>query len=572
MPTRRQQLKALKDDTYDVLVIGGGAVGCGCALDAAARGLRTALIDAGDFAGGASSRSSKLVEGCGVQLQAAIQGGDLPQMYRLQQMLSERATMLRIAPHLHRMQPMLMPVYSALRLPVLWLGLKLYDAMSGSANLRASHFLSAEATLCEFPMLRRHNLIGSLVYYDSQFDDARMCLALALTAARHDATVVNYVKLNELLPVSEDSHSRKAVVEDVLTENSFVINTRCLINATGAGTDALRQLDDCEVEAIAESAQLGTHIALPGHFGSPQCGLMIPASAGHSDERPFYMLPFENRTVVGCVETTVPDESDEPRSSTALKCEAVDELLEQTRHALNECVVLRPRHVLSTWSGAKPTILCPESDDQSKISSEFLLEVSDSQLITLAGGSWSSYRVMAANAIDTAIERCCLEPQSAVSATDQLVLDGSEEHYDLLPLDLIQNYNLPSDVAHHLADAYGCHAPRVLCNTSESERQRLHPNFPYIKAEVDYACECEYACQLVDVIARRLRVAFVDASAAFQMLPNVLSIMAKHRCWAGSAQKLQLKLAKRFLMRQMGLGTVVRYQPLPKPQSKQSNS
>ncbi|XP_062132778.1 probable glycerol-3-phosphate dehydrogenase, mitochondrial [Drosophila sulfurigaster albostrigata] len=563
LPTRRQHLKCLKEQNFDVLVIGGGAVGCGCALDAASRGLRTALIEAGDFANGASSKSSKLVEGSTIHLQASLRGGDLQQMLRLQEVLSERATMLKIAPHLNRVQPMLMPIYTAFRLPILWLGLKLYDAMSGMSNLRASHFLSKEATLNEFPLLRPHGLLGSLVYYDSQLDDARMCLALALTAVKYGATVTNYVKLNELLPVNEESNCRKAVVEDVLTEDSFVIKSQCLINATGAQTDVLRKLDDREVNAIVQPT-LGTHMALPGHFGPSQCGLIFPTGR-QMDGQPFYMLPFENRTLVGCLET----EPEEPRRVyPAANCEAVDCLLEQTRQVLNDCVLVCPDHVLSSWSGVMPTIMCPSSDAQSEITSNYLLEVSNNNLITLAGGSWSCYRVMAAEAIDTAIDLCCLESQSEASNTHYVLLDGGEEYCPLLPINLVQNYDLPLDVAQHLADTYGCNAYQVLFKTTKSDRQRLHPNFPYIKAEVDYACQREYACQLVDVIARRLRVAFVDASAAFQMLPSVMSIMSKHLCWTACTQKLQLKAAKRFLMQQMGLGTIVKYNPLPKEEKK----
>ncbi|KAH8274007.1 hypothetical protein KR044_007710, partial [Drosophila immigrans] len=559
MPTRRQQLKFLKEQSFDVLVIGGGAVGCGCALDAASRGLKTALIEAGDFASGASSKSSKLVEGSSAHLQAAIQGADLQKIFRLQQVMSERATMLKIAPHLNRVQPMLMPIYSPIRLPLLWLGLKLYDAMSGMSNLCASHFLSQDETLCEFPMLRRQGLVGSLVYYDCQFDDARMCLALILSAVKYDATVANYVKLTELLPVNKDSSCRKAVVEDLLTDSSFVIKARCLINATGAETDVLRKLDDCKTKAVALPS-LGTHLTLPSHFGSSQCGLIFPTSR-QADEQSVYMIPFENRTLVGCLEATPKNMNP---SYPHVNCEAVDCLLEQTRQVFNECVLLRPHHVLSSWSGIRPTIMCPSSDNQSEITSNFLLEVSDNQMITLAGGSWSIYRTMALDAIDTAIEECCFEPQSFASNTHNLVLDGGEEICPMLPLDLIQNFEVPMDVAQHLADAYGCNAYQVLHKTTLGDRERLHPNFPYIKAEVDYACQREYACQLVDVIARRLRVSFVDASATFQMLPSILSIMSKNLCWSATEQKSQLKAAKRFLVRQMGLGSVVMYNPLPK--------
>ncbi|XP_034471595.1 glycerol-3-phosphate dehydrogenase, mitochondrial [Drosophila innubila] len=562
IPTRRQQLSSLRQEDFDVLVIGGGAIGCGCALEAATRGLKTALIEAGDFGNGASCKSSKLVEGGSSYLQAAIQGADLQQIYMLQQVLTERATMLRIAPHLNRVQPMLMPIYSPLRLPFYWLGLKVYDAMAGMANVRASHFLSQEDTLNEFPLLRRQGLLGSLVYYDGQMDDARMCLALAMTAAKNNATVANYVKLQKLMPPEDNQGCRKAVVEDTLTKSPFMISSRCLINATGAGTDVVRKLDDCKVNSIA-LPKVGTHIALPGHFGSSHCGLLFPSQ--QLGEETMFMLPFENRVLVGSVYVE-PEES--KCFTTAPKIEQIDCLLAQTREVLDDCALLRPDHVLSAWTGVMPSIMCPTSNRNEGEESDielvpnFLIEVSGNQMITLAGGRWSSYRVMASDAIDAAIEHCCLEPQIDVSSTQNLLLDGAEDYYSMLPLDLVQHYDLPMDVAQHLSESYGCNAFQLLMKTTQCDRQRLHPHFPYIKAEVDYACRREYACQLVDVIARRLRVAFVDASAAYQMLPTVLEIMSKPLAWDEHAQELQLKAAKQFLMQQMGLGSVVKYNPL----------
>ncbi|KAM8714718.1 hypothetical protein ACLKA7_001127 [Drosophila subpalustris] len=562
LPTRRQQLKSLREEKFDVLVIGGGAIGCGCALEAASRGLKTALIEAGDFGSGASCKSSKLVEGGSSYLQAAIQGADLQQIFMLQQVLTERATMLRIAPHLNRVQPMLMPIYSPLRLPFYWLGLKLYDAMAGMANVRASHFLSQEETLNEFPLLRREGLLGSLVYYDGQMDDARMCLALAMTAAKNDATVANYVKLQKLLPPEDEQSCRKAVVEDTLTDTAFMVTSRCLINATGAGTDAVRKLDDSKATSIA-LPKMGTHISLPGHFGSSQCGLLFPS--GQLDEETMFMLPFENRILVGSV-FAEPEENDCP--STTPKVEAVDCLLHQTREVLDECAQLRPEHVLSAWTGVLPSIMCPSSKENDgnrqgdmELVPNFLIEVSGNQMITLAGGRWSSYRIMASDAIDAAVEHCCLEPQIEVSSTQNLLLDGAEDYYSMLPLDLVQNFALPMDVAQHLSESYGCNAFQLLQKTTQCDRQRLHPQFPYIRAEVDYACQREYACHLVDVIARRLRVAFVDASAAYQMMPTVLEIMAEHLSWDKFAQEVQFKDAKKYLKHQMGLGSSVNYNP-----------
>lgn len=557
MPTRKQQVESLTSDYFDVLVIGGGAIGCGCALESASRGFKTALIEAGDFASGASCKSSKLIEGSNSYLHAAIQGADLQQIFMLQQVLNERATMLTIAPHLNRVQPMLMPIYSPLRLPLYWLGLKMYDAMAGMSNVRGSHFLSKHATLNEFPLLRKEGLLGSLVYYDVQLDDARMCLALAITAAKHRATVANYVRLLEVFPTCQQD-CRSVLVKDTLNDKSFIVTSRVIINATGAGTDAVRKLDDCRACPIAVP-HLGTHIALPGYYGSQNFGLLFPSIEGYDDA--LIMLPFENRLLVGSLDVERPEPTKEPPAPTA---EEVDCLLAQTQKVLEDCCQLSLQHVLSAWTGVKPSIICPSTDnaDDSKephVITNFLLEVSGNQMITLAGGRWSTYRVMAVDAVNTAIESCLLEPQSKASVTSNLLLDGAENYCCMLPLDLVHAYDLPMDVAQHLAESYGSNAPLVLAHCSDSSTHRLHPKFPYIDAEVIYACQREYACHLEDVIARRLRVAFVDAVAAYDMLPTVLEIMTNELHWDESQQKTELQMAQKFLQKQMGLCCIINH-------------
>ncbi|TDG42893.1 hypothetical protein AWZ03_010675 [Drosophila navojoa] len=577
MPKRKQQMTSLKSEHFDILVIGGGAIGCGCALEAASRGFKTALIEAEDFASGASCKSSKLIEGSNSYLHAAIQGADLQQIFMLQQLLNERATMLTIAPHLNRVQPMLMPIYSPLRLPLYWLGLKMYDAMAGMSNVRGSHFLSKQATLNEFPLLRKDGLLGSLIYYDVQLDDARMCLALAMTAVKLGATVANYVRLLKLMP-SCYQDCREVLVADALQEESFIINTRVIINATGAGTDAIRKLEDCRANPIAVP-HLGTHIALPGYYGSQNCGLLFPSCDG-CDEA-LIMLPFENRLLVGSMDVERPEPTGEPPAPTA---DVVNCLLRHTRRVLDDCVQLREEHVLSAWTGVKPSIMCPtnadtatdrhnigqdkgkgqgqdqQQDKEPQVVPNFLLEVSGNQMITLAGGRWSTYRVMAVDAINTAIESCLLEPHSDVSVSSNLLLDGAENFCCMLPLDLVQAYDLPMDVAQHLAESYGSNAPLLLCPSycpQPDSRQRLHPQFPYIQAEVIYACQREYACHVVDVIARRLRVAFVDAAAAQEMLPTVLEIMSEELGWDQQRQLKEMRMARKFLRQEMGLGDII---------------
>lgn len=552
LPTRKELLQSLQKDQFDVLVIGGGAIGCGCALEAASRGLKTALIESGDFGSGASGKTSKLLEGSESFMRAAVQGADLEQMFMLQQVMDERAILMAIAPHLTRVQPMMMPIYKPLHLSFYWLGLKLYDAMAREGNVRGSHFLTRDETLSEFPLLRNEGLLGSLVYYDGQLDDARMCLALALTALKHGATATNYVQL-KMLKTLDENRTRFAIVQDKINHKIFKINTKCVINATGENIDVVRKLDNRQAKDIMMPTT-STHIALPSYFGSSHYGLLFPSHQPACSQA-MIMMPFESQLVMGSIQLDPAQFNDNLTKQPSPSGQAVQCLLDETRDLLESCVQLRPDHVLSAWTGVKNTI--NKDASIAGIASNFLLEISKNGMITLAGGRWSIYRTMAADAIDAAIEEFCLEPKVVGSCTQNLLLDGGEDYYCLIPVDLVQRYNLSTDVAQHLCQAYGSNAVQLLQGTQPADRQRLHPKFPYIVAEVDYACQREYACELADVIARRLRAAFVDAMVAQEMLPTVLKIMARNNHWQQEEQVLQYQKGIRFLMREMGLGYIL---------------
>ncbi|XP_001357311.3 glycerol-3-phosphate dehydrogenase, mitochondrial [Drosophila pseudoobscura] len=582
-PTRLEHLCAMKKEEYDVLVIGGGSAGCGCAVDAASRGLKTALIDAVDFSSGASSKSSKLIDGSGSYITDIIRDKDFEHLHMMQQVMSERATMLKIAPHLNRVQPMLMPIYSVVRLPLYWLGFKAYDWLAGASNVRSSHFLSKEETLDEFPLLKSKGLRGGLVYYDGQVDDARMCIALVMTAVHLGANVANHMELIEL--IRKDGCCRCAGVRDVLTDEKFYIEAKSVINATGAHTDRVRQLSDSTTMPISMPT-LGTTLALPSYFGSLQYGLLCPAASQHDPT--LVMVPFENHVLLGTSEGVVDDIGQIPTPQP----EDVELLLDSARDHMEKTVQLGPENVLSAWTAMRPAVVCPSEarpearpevrpeagpelrlelrpdessctavvDKKRPLVRNYLLEISEGRLITLGGGRWSTYRVMAAEAVDAAIDVCDLNPDLPVSCTSDLILDGAENWGFMLPLDFVQAYDVPMDVAQHIADSYGSNGHTLL--SEATSKKRLHCHFPYIEAEVQYAARHEYACTLVDIIARRLRVAFVDALAALDMLPRILDIMAEHHKWSETEQTKQLVLAQHFLVRQMGLGSVVKAKKL----------
>ncbi|GAV03351.1 hypothetical protein RvY_13789-2 [Ramazzottius varieornatus] len=300
LPTREEQLKSLQqeDVEYDVLVIGGGATGTGVALDAVTRGLKTALVEREDFAGQTSSKSTKLIHGGVRYLQAAILGVDIEQYNMVKEALRERSNFLSIAPHLTKALPILLPLYDWWKIPYMWIGIKMYDLVSGDTILRNSYYLNTERSLDVFPQLNETDLKGGIVYFDGQQNDARMCVALALTAARMGANVANYVEVTSLVkemegtgPAPPKEVVKGAVVKDTLTGKEWTIRAKCVINATGPFTDAVRRMDDSTVRGICQPSA-GVHITLPGYFTPKKLGLL---NAETSDGRVVFVLP-EQRT------------------------------------------------------------------------------------------------------------------------------------------------------------------------------------------------------------------------------------------------------------------------------------
>nr|XP_060477383.1 glycerol-3-phosphate dehydrogenase, mitochondrial [Panthera onca] len=303
-PSREAQLLSLQNTAeFDILVIGGGATGCGCALDAVTRGLKTALVERDDFSSGTSSRSTKLIHGGVRYLQKAIMKLDIEQYRMVKEALHERANLLEIAPHLSAPLPIMLPVYKWWQLPYYWVGIKLYDLVAGSNCLKSSYVLSKSRALEHFPMLQKDKLVGAIVYYDGQHNDARMNLAIALTAARYGAATANYMEVVSLLKKT-DPHTGKERVsgarcKDVLTGQEFDVRAKCVINATGPFTDTVRKMDDKNAAAICQPSA-GVHIVMPGYYSPESMGLLDPAT---SDGRVIFFLPWQKMTIAGTTDT-----------------------------------------------------------------------------------------------------------------------------------------------------------------------------------------------------------------------------------------------------------------------------
>ncbi|NWV08531.1 GPDM protein, partial [Ptilonorhynchus violaceus] len=546
LPTREQQILALQTSgEFDVLVIGGGATGCGCALDAATRGLKTALLERDDFSSGTSSRSTKLIHGGVRYLQKAIMKLDFEQYRMVKEALEERAHLLGSAPHLSAPLPIMLPIYKWWQLPYYWVGIKLYDLVAGSQCLKSSYVLTKSRALELFPMLRKDKLVGAIVYYDGTdvLAGMRGCVGCAAGMSSRARGAV----WGALQGCPHRYMGRCGVrCRDVLTGKEFDVRAKCVINATGPFTDSVRKMDDQEVPNICQPSA-GVHIVMPGYYSPDNMGLLDPAT---SDGRVIFFLPWEKMTIAGTTDSPT-DVTSHPIPTE----EDINFILSEVRNYLGADVEVRRGDVLAAWSGIRPLVTDPSSKDTQSISRNHVVNISDSGLVTIAGGKWTTYRAMARDTIDAAIQEHNLKAGS--SRTMGLQLEGAQDWSPTLYIRLVQDYGLESEVAQHLASTYGDKAFEVAKIAQVTGKRwpivgkRLVSEFPYIEAEVVYGVK-EYARTAVDIISRRTRLAFLNVQAAEEALPRIVDIMGKELNWSEQKKKEELETAKKFLYYEMG--------------------
>ncbi len=496
--TRQELLSQLSQPkTWDVAVIGGGATGLGVALDAAARGFSVVLLESHDFAKGTSSRATKLVHG-GVRYLA--QGN----ISLVREALHERSTLLRNAPHLAQPLAFVMPSYKFWETPFYGAGLKAYDALAGRAGLGSTEFLSRGETLACLPTLRKEGLKGGVKYWDGQFDDARLALALARTAASRGALVVNYCPVDTLV------HTAGKVTglhcHDSETGRAFELKARCVINATGVWVDALRQQDGAAigrpVQAMVAPSQ-GVHIVVDREFLPGSHALMVPKTA---DGRVLFGVPWLGKLILGTTDTPRDDLALEPRPFQ----EELDFILGESGRYLARAPQVAD--IRSMWVGLRPLVKPPDEDgqDTKKLSREHTVLASASGLVTVTGGKWTTYRAMAEDVLQTCFDKGLL-PTVSAGVTANLVLVGGDG---------------PATGRRPISEPQGLHS-----YGSEQGEVRALPGATRLlggglsEAMVRFAARREYARTVEDVLARRWRLLFLDASLAGSMAPDVGAIL-----------------------------------------------
>ncbi|MDX2481770.1 MAG: FAD-dependent oxidoreductase [Desulfuromusa sp.] len=532
---RLENLQKLKDDSlYDLIVIGGGATGCGVALDAVTRGLKVALIEKNDFSEGTSSRSTKLVHGGVRYLEMAVKKLDKVQYHLVKDGLRERYVLLKNARHLSNRLSLVTPLYRWIDVPYVFAGLKLYDILSGKRNIGHSRLLSRKEALRRFPTLKAEGLKAGVLYYDGQFHDARMALSLALTAEQHGATIINHVGVTGIFKIG----GKIAGVElsDSLTGETWQLRGKGVINAAGPFADQIRIMDNPEASKIL-SASTGIHIVLDKRFAPPDTGLMIPAT---EDGRVLFVLPWEEHALVGT--------TDEPAEITEhpqpLESE-IDYLLRHVTRYFN--LQVEKSDIKSVWSGLRPLVSDPKATDTAKLARDHVIEDSDDGLLTIAGGKWTTYRKMALDTVDHAIKQFNLVAPKPTCQTENLQILGSAIYEETGDVMLSEKYGFAADLAAYLNRTYGDQAEQVANLAEKGYGARLVENHPVLEAEVLYAVRYELAERVIDVLARRMPLALLDTEATRVAVPRVLEIMAEELGWSQKRIEIETILTEKRL-------------------------
>ncbi|MDO7874804.1 glycerol-3-phosphate dehydrogenase/oxidase [Hymenobacter sp. ASUV-10] len=519
--TRPDLLRQLNQPIeWDLIIIGGGATGLGVALDGLSRGYRTLLLEKADFAKGTSSRATKLVHG-GVRYLAQ---GDLG---LVREALHERGLLLQNAPHLCQNQSFIIPNYEWWGGAFYILGLKAYDLLAGRLSLGPTTHIGKAEALGRLGNLRPAGLYGGVVYHDGQFDDARLAINLAQTGIELGGTLLNYVAVRGLL---KDAHGQIAGVQatDQETGQSYELRGKAVVNATGIFVDEILQLDAPGSPRLVRPSQ-GVHLVVDKSFLPGHDALMIPKT---DDGRVLFAVPWHGRLILGTTDTPVPESSEEPQ--------ALDEEIDFILRTAGRYLARPPqRHdVRSVFAGLRP-LAAPQAGNgpTKELSRSHKILVSPAGLVTITGGKWTTYRRMGEDTVDRIIALGKLPP--APSQTARLRIHGAQA---------------TTDYGNHLY-VYGSDqaALQQLIATAPALGEKLDPQLEFVRAEVVWAARHEMARTVEDVLARRVRVLFLDAAAAIRMAPTVAALLAGELGHDVSWQQQQLanfeRVARHYLLR-----------------------
>ena len=492
---RSEMLNRALDRTepWDLVIIGGGATGVGCAVDAASRGYEVLLLEQSDFGKGTSSRSTKLVHG-GVRY---LEQGNISLVIEA---LRERGILRQNAPHLVTDLAFVVPSYDWWESPFYGLGLKVYDVLAGKYGFGPSQVLSREETLARLPTIKPEGLRGGIVYYDGQFDDTRLLINLAQTAADQGAILLNYAPVTGLSK-GADGFVNGVEAHDAETGEPLHARAKVVINATGPFSDSVRRMADSSIVPMIAPSQ-GVHLVFDRSFLPGNSAIMVPHT---SDGRVMFALPWNFHTLVGTTDTPIQDPTLEPHPLP----EEIDFILETAGRYLHKSPTRAD--VLSVFVGIRPLVSSGHAGSTASISRDHTIHIDSSGLLSIAGGKWTTYRRMAEDCIDQAATLAELPEKPAVTA--HLNIHGFHKHTGKF-----------ESLASYGSDSI---AIQDLIRNEPSLGEPLHPALIYCGAEIIWAARAEMARTVEDVLARRTRALFLNARAASAMAPRVAALMAR---------------------------------------------
>jgi glycerol-3-phosphate dehydrogenase len=508
-----------KDKVWDIAVIGGGASGLGVALDALSRGLSVVLVDKSDFAKGTSSRSTKLVHG-GVRYLAQ---GDISLVFEA---LKERGRLLQNAPHLTYNQPFIIPIYSLFDKLQYSIGLKIYDWMAGRLRLGKSRFVSKKETIKRLPQIKQKNLKGGVVYHDGQFDDARLALSIAMTCDEMGGCMLNYMKVNSLMK-DEKGQVMGLSAKDTIGGEKYSIKAKMVVNATGVFADKILQMDKPDAPKSIQPSQ-GIHLVLDRSFLGGKDALMIPKT---SDGRVLFAVPWLDKLVVGTTDTL----REKPKLEPEALSKEIDFILETAEGYLSKAPTRKD--VKAVFAGLRPLAAPKEGSTKTKeISRSHKVIVSESKLVSITGGKWTTFRKMGEDTVNhyTKVTGQPLTP----SASADIKYHG---------------YTIKPEPGHWRGYGTDAEEIRKLIKNHPEWGEKLHQSYPYTQAEVVWSTRHEMALNVDDILGRRTRMLFLDARAALEMAPKVAALMAnelgKDESWIENELSDFEKLANKYILK-----------------------
>ena len=514
---RGSQFKNIEQTSeFDIIIIGGGATGLGCAIDAASRGYKTLLLEKFDFAKGTSSRATKLVHG-GVRYLA--QGN----IRLVREALFERGRMLRNAPHVCKKMPFVMPTYHWYDKWYYGLGLWIYEFLSSKLSLGATRFLSKETTATYLPSIKKEALSGGILYYDGQFDDSRLAINLAQTAVEQGAVVLNYFGVTDF--IKENEKVVGVVATDSLTNEKTTIRAKAIINATGVFADGILALAEKEHSQTIAPSQ-GIHLVIDKHFFEGQTALMMPKT---EDGRVFFVIPWHEQWILGTTDTPVTMVNVEPKP--------LEEEISFILHHFNKYTLtkLERADVKSVFVGLRPLVKVANQKSTAVMPRDHAINVLNSGLIHIIGGKWTTYRSMAQHAVEVAIQQAGLS--FVKCKTKRLPIHGCT-----------------TIVSNDHGAIYGTDRQKIwdLMALHPELAEKIHPLYPYTKAEVVWFIRHEMAETIEDVLARRIRLLFLDAQAAIEAATVVATIFGseknKNENWKSQQIQQFKELATQYLI------------------------